>query len=281
MSRQPKHSNERIILFKQEPGLEDNRVALNKDNHGELHHSAGPVTSHDPNNPASAERHFRVTPSPLPEVNQEGNKKADLASTSQLELYQRLRLNSDSVSAMEVTNSTHNCLDSAYTSVSDYTDVQPIDCSVRSSGPPLASTERLIAACELKESIGDAPESKCDQAVPCNTSSVLHHVPATPTVLPEDPMAGMLALVKASEMPQAGTSHSVEISLLESNAAEGMALLSQMAEMEMQSRQKDHTLGKTFHQKAQGVCIFVHADSTALWEDWRVKKGIDVLTLKF
>ncbi|XP_062868829.1 trinucleotide repeat-containing gene 18 protein isoform X2 [Trichomycterus rosablanca] len=242
-SRQPKHMNKRIIPFKEEPGLVDSGEALNQDSLGESLHSSGPVCSQESNSPADAELRIRATASPLPEVNEDQDKKADLASSSQLELYQVLRLESDRNPAVEAANRSHSLLESAYTPVLDYTDVQPIDCSIRSLDLPSASTERLIPACEVKVSIVDTQESMCDQAVTCSASPVLHPVPVPATILSEDPMAGMLALVKASEMPQAGASRTVEISLLESSAAEGMALLSQMAELEMQSHQKDYTLG--------------------------------------
>lgn len=69
-------------------------------------------------------------------------------------------------------------------------------------------------------------------------------------------MAGMLALLTASELPQSGVlttmaemtptemMHCPGISLLESAAAAGMALLSQMAELEMQRHQRDAIQGK-------------------------------------
>ncbi|MCI4392182.1 hypothetical protein PGIGA_G00143170 [Pangasianodon gigas] len=258
-SREPKRVEESVVPFKEEPGLENSKEVLGQDGITQSIHSATTISSQDSCTPVEAVACSGAAASPLPEENkEEQDDKADLFSSTQQELYQRSGSDLDRSPAAEVSKGSLKLPESAYTSSSNYTDMQPIDCSIRPSDSPSVNTERLISANKPKEPTLDTPdlESTCsDIPLPCSTPPVLLPAPVPVAIQSEDPMAGMLALLTASELPQSGALTTMAempptgmvqcpgISLLESTAAEGMALLSQMAELEMQRHQRDSMQG--------------------------------------
>lgn len=88
----------------------------------------------------------------------------------------------------------------------------------------------------------DASLGTLDANVPfCDGPLLLHQQPSSASPLDittEDPMAGMIALVAASELPQAMPSQA-GTALLEPGALQGMALLSDMAALELERQQGD------------------------------------------
>lgn len=259
-SREPKRVEESIVLFKKEPGLENSKDILGQDGIAQSIHSVPPVCSQELCTPVEAGVCSRAVASPLSEENKEvQDDKTELFASAQQELYQRSGSDLDRSTASEVSKSSLSLPESAYASSSNYTDIQPIDCSIRPPDLPSVDTERFISAPEHKEPSHDTTDlesAHCDIPISCSSPSVLLPAPVPVAIQSEDPMAGMLALLTASELPQSGgftsmaempptkTVQCPEISLLESTAAEGMALLSQMAELEMQRNQKDSMLGK-------------------------------------
>lgn len=259
-SRDPKRVEESVVPFKEDPDLENRKEVLGQDGITHTVHSATPISSQDSCTPVEAAACSRAAASPLPEENkEEQDDKADLFPSTQHELYQRSGSDVDRSPTAEVSKSSLILPESAYTSSSNYTDMQPIDCRIRPSDSPSAHTERLIPAPKPKEPTLDTPDLELTHSdIPrqCSTPPVLLPAPVPVAIQSEDPMAGMLALLTASELPQsgalttmaemppAGMVQCLGISLLESTAAEGMALLSQMAELEMQRHQKDSVQGK-------------------------------------
>ncbi|XP_017309890.1 trinucleotide repeat-containing gene 18 protein isoform X2 [Ictalurus punctatus] len=256
-SREPKRVEESVVPFKEEPGLENSKDVLGQDCITQSIHSVASISSQDSCTPVEAEACSRAAASPLPEESKEDDK-ADLFSSTPQKLYQRSGSDLDVSPAAEVSKSSLNLPESAFTSSSNYTDMQPIDCSIRPSDSPSVHTERLISAPKPKEPTHDTPDlesTHSDIPLPCPTPPVLLPGPAPAAIQTEDPMAGMLALLTASELPQSGVlttmaemtptemMHCPGISLLESAAAAGMALLSQMAELEMQRHQRDAIQG--------------------------------------
>ncbi|KAF5899275.1 trinucleotide repeat-containing 18 protein isoform X1, partial [Clarias magur] len=255
-SRESKHVEKSVIPFKEEPGLGNNKEVLGQDSIPQSIHSTGPISNQGLCTPVEAEACSGAAVSPMPEEDEvEQDDKEDLFSSAQQELYQRSGSDLDRSPAVEVSKSALNLPEAAYTSSSDYTDMQPIDCSIRhSSDSPLVHTERIIPASNLKEPMLHTPDLEStprDVQHPCTTPPVLLPATVPVPIQSDDPMAGMLALLTASELPQSGALTTMAaipptgmvqcpgISLLESTAAEGMALLSQMAELEMQRHQRD------------------------------------------
>lgn len=259
-SRESKRVEESVMPFKEEPGLENSKEVLGQDTITQSIHSAASISSQDSRTPVEAVAYSSAATSPLPEANkEEQDDKADLFASTQQELYPRSGSDLDRSPAAEVSKSSHNMLESAYTSSSNYADMQPIDCSIRPSDSPSGHGERLISAPKLKEPTLDTPDletTHTDVPLSCSTPPVLLTAPAPVAIQAEDPMAGMLALLTASELPQSGALTTMAemppigmgqcpgLSLLESTAADGMALLSQMAELEMQRHQRDSMQGK-------------------------------------
>lgn len=259
-SREPKRVEESIMPFKKEPGLENSKENLGQDGITQSIHSVAPVSSQELCTPVKTVVCSRAVASPLPEENKEvQDDKAELFAPAQQELYQRSGSDLDRSPASEVSKSSLSLPESAYVSSSNYTDIQPIDCSIRPSDLPSVHTEMFVSAPEHKEPTLDTPDlesAHCDIPLSCSTPSVLLPAPVPVAIQSEDPMAGMLALLTASELPQSEAFTSMAempptrivpcpgISLLESTAAEGMSLLSQMAELEMQRHQKDSMQGK-------------------------------------
>lgn len=231
VSREPEPVEEESTVFKREPSVDD-------ENNPRLLHS--PTTQDS----TQAEAHPTVTPPPQDE--QEQVVKIDAVS-SHPRLYDSSRLERERTStadAAEDSTGLHSSL--------TYTDAHSAVCDVQPANPPLDLSDRPI---DLSEP--DAPhlDSKHDNLFLPNASPP-HLQPAPVAILPEDPMAGMIALVAASELPQAGavsvaavSSYESElcpgVSLLESTALEGMALLSQMAELEMQRQTIEDTQGRS------------------------------------
>ncbi|XP_060799022.1 trinucleotide repeat-containing gene 18 protein isoform X3 [Neoarius graeffei] len=258
-SRDPKRVEDSVVPFKEEPDLENSKEVLAQDGIAQPIQSAAPISSQNSCTPVEAAACSRATASPLPEENkEEQDDKADLFSSTQHELYQRSGSDLDRSPTAEVSKSSLILPESAYSSSSNYTDMQPIDCRIRPSGSPSAHVERLIPAPKPKEPTLDTPDlelTNSDIPRQCSTPPVLLPAPVPVAIQSEDPMAGMLALLTASELPQsgalttmaemppAGMVQHLRISLLESTAAEGMALLSQMAELEMQRHQRDSMQG--------------------------------------
>lgn len=259
-SREPKRVEEIIVPFKEEPDLENSKEVLDQDGITPSLHAAAPISSQDSCSPVEAETCSGATASPLPEKNkEEQNDKADIFFPTQQELYQRAGSDLDRSPAAEISKSSLNLQEVAYTSSPNYTDMEPIDCSIHFSNLPPVHTERLISEPKSKEPSFDTPDlesTHSDIPHPCSSPPVLLPVPVAVTIQSEDPMAGMLALLTASELPQSGALTTMAelpptgmvqcpgISLLESTAAEGMALLSQMAELEMQRHQIGSMQGK-------------------------------------
>ncbi|XP_058234405.1 trinucleotide repeat-containing gene 18 protein isoform X1 [Hemibagrus wyckioides] len=258
-SREPKRVEESVVPFKEEPDLENSKEVLGQNVITQSIHSAAPISSQDSCTPVEADACSGAAASPLPVENQEEqDDRPDLFSSSQQELYQRAGSDLDRSPAADISKSSLNLPEVAYTSSTDYTDMQPIDCSIRSSDSPSVHTERLIAEPKSKEPSLDAPDLESthnDIPHPCPSPPVLLPAPVAVTIQSEDPMAGMLALLTASELPQSGALTTMAelppagmvqcpgISLLASTAVEGMALLSQMAELEMQRHQRDSMQG--------------------------------------
>lgn len=241
--------------FKEEPCMEDL-----KENCGQPLHSLATVQSQASNVPLVRDACSRAVASPAPpEVNKEDqDNKADLAP---LGLYQISGQDTDRDSVVETTESSISLPESAYTLSSNYTDPHSIDCDTGPSDSPSIHANSLIPVHNLKEAICDTPEDlKSGDNLPLPHS----HEPSAISldILSENPMAGMLALVTASELPQAGALTTLieapssgisccpRISLLESSAAEGMALLSQLAELEMQKHYRDTSQGKALLQNS-------------------------------
>lgn len=260
-SREPKQLEECVVPFKEEPGRENSKEVLGQDVLGitQSVHSAAPVSCQHSCTSVEAVACSTAAASPLPEENkEEQDDKEDLFTSTQQELYQRSESDLDWSPAAKVSQSSLNLPESAYTSSSDYTDMQPIDCSICPSDLPSVHTERLVSAPVHKEPTLDTPNLKSTHSdmLSCSTPAMLLPVPVPVAMQSEDPMAGMLALLTASELPQSGPPSTMAdmppigvvdcpgISLLESTAAEGMALLSQMAELEMQRHQRDSMQGK-------------------------------------
>lgn len=264
-SREPKRVEESVVPFKEEPDLENSKKVLGQNVITQSIHSAAPISSQDSCTPVEADACSGAAASPLPVENkEEQDDKPDLFSSSQQEMYQRAGSDLDRSPAADISKSSLNLPEVAYTSSSDYSDMQPIDCSIRSSDSPSVPTERLIAEPKSKEPSLDAPDlESTHNDIPhlCSSPPVLLPAPVAVTIQPEDPMAGMLALLTASELPQSGAPTTMAelppagmvqcpgISLLASAAVEGMALLSQMAELEMQRHQRDSMQGKTRNSK--------------------------------
>ncbi|KAK2836594.1 hypothetical protein Q7C36_014463 [Tachysurus vachellii] len=253
-SREPKGVEESVVPFKEETDLENSKEVLGQDGITHSIHSAAPISSQDSCTLVEADACSGAAASPLPMENkEEQGDMPDLFSSPQQELYQRARSDLDRIPAADISNLTEVVYNS-----SNYTDMQPIDCSIHSSDSPSVHTERLIPELKSKEPFLDAPNLESTQVdIPhhCSSPPVLLPAPMAVPIQSEDPMAGMLALLTASELPQSGALTTMAelppagmvqcqgISLLESTAVEGMALLSQMAELEMQRHQRDSMQG--------------------------------------
>ncbi|XP_056609882.1 trinucleotide repeat-containing gene 18 protein isoform X3 [Triplophysa dalaica] len=238
---------EESTAFKREPSVEVENV-LSQNSPRLLHSAFGSFpTTHDS---TQAEAHPTITPPPRDEQEQDSREvvKIETISSSPPRLYDSSSLESERTSKAEAgedSTSLHSSL--------TYTDASSVVCDIQPANPPLDLSDRK-SPIDLREP--DAPhlESIHDNLFLPNTSPP-HLQPAPVAILPEDPMAGMIALVTASELPQAGavsvaakvSSFGSEIcpgvSLLESTALEGMALLSQMAELEMQRQPREDTQG--------------------------------------
>lgn len=259
-SREPKRVEDNVVPFKEEPDLKNSKDLLGQDGIIQSIHTATPISSQESCTPVEEVACSRAASTPLPEENKEQDgDQADRFPSTQQELYQRSGSDLDRSPAAEVSKGSLNLPESAYTSSSNYIDMQPIDCSIRSSESPSVHAERLISAPKHKEPTCDTPDlesTHCNIPLQCSTPPVLRPTPVPAAIQTEDPMAGMLALLTASELPQSGVLTTMAempptgmvqcpgISLLESTAAESMTLLSQMAELEMQRHQRDSMQGK-------------------------------------
>ncbi|KAL0197258.1 hypothetical protein M9458_005798, partial [Cirrhinus mrigala] len=254
-SREPESLKEGGTVFKKEPNLEDSKDVLSQDSL-----RLAPITTQDSSAPTEAKAHPRDTaiPSPEEESDQEDEEavKIEAASSSHPGLYETSRLDSERTTGVETTEPSTGLVDKVYkSSSSSYTDTHHVVCDLQPAHPSSDLSDSLNPL-DLRDPVPDAPhlESKLDNPFLPN-SSPLHLQPSSAPVaiLPEDPMAGMFALVTASELPQAGavsiladacSSRSelcAGVSPLESTALEGMALLSQMAELEMQRQPREDT----------------------------------------
>lgn len=249
-SREPEPMEEEgSTVFKKEPNLEDR-----KDDSIRL----APIITQDSSTPTDPEAHPRTiaTPSPEEDPEQEHGEDIKIKRTS---LYETSRLDVERSASTETSDASTGLVD--YKSSSSYSDTHLVVCDVQPTKQPLDLSDSLNPA-DLRDAVPDSSthlESKLDNLFLPNSGPP--HLPpssAAVAILPEDPMAGMFALVTASELPQAGamsiltdacSSRSelcTDVSPLESTALEGMALLSQMAELEMQRQPRDDTQAVIF-----------------------------------
>lgn len=245
-------------VLKKEPNLEDNKDVLSQ---GGLR--LAPITTQDSSTPTEAEAHPRVkaTPSPEEESDEEDGEavKIEAASLSHPGLYKSSRLDSERTTRAETAETSIGLVDLVYKSLSSYTDAHHVVSDIQPAKPPLDLSHSLNLV-DLRDPAPDTPhlESKFDNPfLPNSSPPPLQSSSVLVAILPEDPMAGMFALVTASELPQAGalsiqadvcSSRSelcAGVSPLECAALEGMALLSQMAELEMQRQPRDDTQGES------------------------------------
>ncbi|XP_051569961.1 trinucleotide repeat-containing gene 18 protein-like isoform X2 [Myxocyprinus asiaticus] len=257
-SRDPESMEESSPQLKKEPSLEENKDTLTQDVLRPLHSVSGAasITPQDSSTTIEAEAHPRSTATPENEENQDGKEaiKVEVSSSSHPGLYNTSRTDSERITTAEAAESSVGLEDQAYKPSSSHTDVS---CDVQLEYPPLDLSDRLKPV-ELQEPAPDALDlvfKHDDLFLPYNSPPHLQPSSAPVPILPEDPMAGMIALVTASELPQAGavsilteacSSRSelcLGVSSLESTALEGMALLSQIAELEIQRQPRDNTQG--------------------------------------
>ncbi len=243
-------------VFKKEPNLEDHKDVLSQDSL-----RLAPITTQDPSTPTEAEAHPRgkATPSPEEESDEEDGEavKIEAAASSHPGLYKTSRLDSQRTTRAEIGR--QSLVDKVYKSSSSYTDAHHVVSDIQPAKPALDLSDSLNPV-DRRDPAPDTPhlESKLDNPfLPNSSPPHLHSSSAPVAILPEDPMAGMFALVTASELPQAGAvsiqadvccSRSelcAGVSPLECTALEGMALLSQMAELEMQRQPRDDTQGES------------------------------------
>lgn len=261
-SREPKSMEEGGTVFKKEPNLEDNKHVLSQNSL-----RLAPITAQDSSTPREAEAHPRgkATPSPEEESDEEDREavKIEAAASSHPGLYKTSRLDSERTTRAETAEASIGLVDQVYKSTSSYTDAHHVVCDIQPAKPPLDLSDSLNPI----DPVPDAPhlESKLDNPfLPNSSPPHLQPSSAPVAILPEDPMAGMFALVTASELPQARavsiladacSSRSelfADVSPLESTALEGMALLSQMAELEMQRQPRDDTQGESSFRERKG-----------------------------
>lgn len=226
MSREPERMEKDSMAFKREPSVE---------NSPRLHSArrSSPITTQDS---TEAEAHSTVSSTPEDEEERESSDVIKAVSS-------RLCNSAEPASELSATAENPNGVDQTYNSSLTYTDTI---CDVQPANPPLDFSDRQ-SPIDLRE-----PDATHDNLFLLNNSPPhLQPSSAPVAILPEDPMAGMIALVTASELPQAGvvSSYGSElcpgVSLLESTALEGMALLSQMAELEMQRQPREDTQGRS------------------------------------
>lgn len=260
-------------VFKKEPNLEDSKDVLSQDDL-----RVAPITTQDSNTPTEAEACPRptATPSPEDEPDQEEEEavKIEAAVSSHPGLYETSRPDVEKTTRAETAEDSIDLVDQVYKSTSGYTDIPVVACDIQPKKPPSDLSESLNPL-DLRDPVPDAPhlESKLENLfLPNSSPPQLHPSSAPVAILPEDPMAGMFALVTASELPQAGavsiladacTSRSElckGVSPLESTALEGMALLSQMAELEMQRQPRDDTQGESHFRERNGNLKDVGSD---------------------
>ncbi|XP_051571991.1 trinucleotide repeat-containing gene 18 protein-like isoform X6 [Myxocyprinus asiaticus] len=252
-ARDPETMEESSPQFKKEPSLEDNIDTITQNVLRPLHSVSGAasINTQDSSNPIEAEAHPRSRTENEEEQDGKEAIKVEVASSSHPELYNTSSPDSERITTAEAAESSIGLVDQAYQPSSSYITVS---CDIQPANPPLDLSDRLKPV----EPVPDALDlvSKHDNLFLPNRSPP-HLQPSSPPVpiLPEDPMAGLIALVTASELPQAGpvcilsevSSSRSElcpgVSPLESTALEGMALLSQIAELEMQRQPSDDTQG--------------------------------------
>lgn len=254
--------DEGSTVLKKEPNLDDNKDVLSQDSL-----RLAPITSHDPKTPTETEACLRATATPLPvdEPDQGDGEavKIEAATSSHPGLYES---DAERTTRAETAEDSIGLVDQVYKSSSSYTDTHLVACDIQPAKPPPDLSDSLNPV-DLRDPVPDAPhlESKLgDLFLPNNSPPHLQPFSVPVAILPEDPMAGMFALVTASELPQAGavsiladacTSRSElckGVSPLESSALEGMALLSQMAELEMQRQPRDDRQGESHFRERNG-----------------------------
>lgn len=253
-SREPESMDEGSTVFKNEPNLEDSKDVLSQDSL-----RVAPIIMQDSNTPTEEEACPRATPSPEDEPDQEEGEavKIETAASSHTGLYETSRPDAERTTRAETAEDSIGLVDQVYKSTSGYTDTHLVACDIQPTKPPSDLSESLNPV-DLRDPDTSHLESKLDNLfLPNSSPPHLQPSSAPVAILPEDPMAGMFALVTASELPQAGavsiladacTSRSElckGVSPLESTALEGMALLSQMAELEMERQPRDDTQGES------------------------------------
>ncbi|XP_076865290.1 trinucleotide repeat-containing gene 18 protein isoform X2 [Brachyhypopomus gauderio] len=261
VSREAEPMEEDSVPFKEESSPDDSKEGLGGVGHVEPLRPAAPLPGRYPGVLTEEESHSRAAASPVEEEEEnedEQDSKVDITSSSCQGPYQILDADSDRVPAAEDAGRALHLPDAAYAHPSpnyahpspNYADSRPTEH--RCDSPSVRG--EFLSPRDLHE---PASRGTPDLETPYNDlafpSSVLATQPTSPGPLPillEDPLAGMFALVAASEMPQAAAlairaelTSPGPASLLETSAAEGMALLSQLAELEMQRHQREAELG--------------------------------------
>ena len=295
-SRELEAAERRSASPKQEPELEDCKEGLSHEGLAALSRSGlapQAICMEDATGPADLEVQDRVAVLPRLEDRMDstedgGTIKVEVASSSSYGCVQPYLIPDvpvpvlDSRPKMEVPERYISLTDSAFQPLVGPPEACPQESEmVYPSEQAVPTPEQLGVACELREPVpvcASAPASpdeplQSDNLFPTHTSPPPLHLalplacsPAV-TILSEDPMAGLFALVAASELPQAGSLFvpaecSAIVTPLESSALEGIALLSQLAELEMEKCQDDAALRKS------PIASATRSRMGSLWDQW-------------
>lgn len=243
-------------VLKEEPGLEDSKQVLSQACLGppHAHLALPPIISQGHHVVPEQESHStgKVLHTEEQEEQDEG-KLQELSVQTCHALQQASALVSETSPEVEAGEGTSCASDGVVDTPAQYSEPQAEILSVQQPeeetlSPPVEVDLEPLEATELLVERSDETEPVC-QTQPVAPLAQDGLPPLGPVhIQPEDPMAGMMALVTASELPQAcsllalpGTlsadpRRSAGILPLEAAALEGIALLSEIAELELQRR---------------------------------------------
>lgn len=248
-------------FLKQEPGVEQPRLAVTPEPFGPLRPSCSPVRADKDR--AEDEGEALHVPSPPPQQDREVREeekdqiKMEVSSYSCQAAYPSPPPLKEAEPKPEVTQDP---------------DRYPPPCiAVDADSQETSRIKTSSVACEHPDAaVSSGLKESAAEPLPSSSSSS----PLSLAVSPEDPMAGMFALLTASEMAQArpDTPPAPEplpvgadcsgAGPLEMVALEGMALLSQMAQQEMENISQEQ--GTSSHQSALSAFSFKHPSNVSL-----------------